>query len=547
MDDFNNDNQPLDSMGEPISPLGSHPVNPLAPDNNMANIPRNPLAPEPGEMPMNSGMQTNGGMPPRNPLAPEPGEMPMNSGMPANNGMPMDNGMPMNSGMQQGYSQPMNQGYGRPMGRPMGQPMMQQNPMMYNQPVDSYGPAMMDGSMGGGYSMGGTKKNSKLFPIIMIGVALVLFVVLLILPKVLPSGGSGGSGEEGGGGSSENGGENGNENGNNGGGTSTLYAITREKVANYCLSNGYKVEQGTATDVEHADGIYTNATEFVMCDKSTSAYNMISYVKVDGKILEDEYVKDFKSELLTEGSGIKTVVSETDHQEYVTAENFTYVVFHDDVIFVAMAPDTDTFETILTGVRGENELNKKYKDIVDRKVFDENTSSLRQSQRDTARRNDISRVDTSLVQYQTNNNTKSINLPGAGIYVGKEDFEGANNCSNTDTACLFVRDYMNSTSLDTKNGFTDPDGTPYSVLITDNWAKDASGTLGVITFNENSRLIEKDGGYTLGGINPFPEHVIYIVPGSRCDGQVVKQTTKRHFAILYQLEGTTGPYCLDDQ
>ena len=37
--------------------------------------------------------------------------------------------------------------------------------------------------------------------------------------------------------------------------------------------------------------------------------------------------------------------------------------------------------------------------------------ALQRSQRDTARRNDLSRVDTSLVQYQTNNSTKVKNLP----------------------------------------------------------------------------------------------------------------------------------------
>ena len=177
--------------------------------------------------------------------------------------------------------------------------------------------------------------------------------------------------------------------------------------------------------------------------------------------------------------------------------------------------------------------------------------ALQRSQRDTARRNDMSRVDTSLVQYQTNNNTKSNNLPGAGSLKGKADFKEGNNCSSTDTACLFVRDYMNSgaAEMEKVNEFEDPEGTPYSVLITDNWAKvsdGGSGTLGVITFNENSKLVEKDGGYTVGGSNPFSEHVVYIVPGGRCEGEVVKQSQKRHFAVLYRLEGA-GVYCIDDQ
>jgi prepilin-type N-terminal cleavage/methylation domain-containing protein len=177
--------------------------------------------------------------------------------------------------------------------------------------------------------------------------------------------------------------------------------------------------------------------------------------------------------------------------------------------------------------------------------------ALQRSQRDTARRNDMSRVDTSLVQYQTNNSTKSNNLPGAGSWKGKADFKDGNNCSSTDTACLFVRDYMNSgaAEMEKANEFEDPEGTPYSVLITDNWAKvsdGGSGTLGVITFNENSKLVEKEGGYTIEGNNPFSEHVVYIVPGGRCEGEVVKQSQKRHFAVLYRLEGA-GVYCIDDQ
>ena len=180
--------------------------------------------------------------------------------------------------------------------------------------------------------------------------------------------------------------------------------------------------------------------------------------------------------------------------------------------------------------------------------------ALQRSQRDTARRNDMSRVDTSLVQYQTNNNTKSNNLPDAGWWKGKADFNGDNNCDSTDTACLFVRDYMNSgaAEMEKVNEFEDPEGTPYSVLITSNWAKvsdGGTGTLGIITpgeGGENSKLIDKDGGYTIGGNNPFSEHVVYIVPGGRCEGEVVKQSQKRHFAVLYRLEGA-GVYCIDDQ
>lgn len=173
--------------------------------------------------------------------------------------------------------------------------------------------------------------------------------------------------------------------------------------------------------------------------------------------------------------------------------------------------------------------------------------ALQRSQRDTARRNDMSRVDTSLVQYQTNNSNKSNNLPKTGKYIGKDDFKEGNNCGTDDPACQFVRDYMNSGSseVEKNNEFEDPDGVPYSLIITNNWGED--GALNAnLQFNENSKLEAKGTGYTIGGNNPFSEYVVYIVPGGRCDGEIVEKSQKRHFAVLYRLEGA-GVYCIDDQ
>ncbi|MBR0480062.1 type II secretion system protein [Candidatus Saccharibacteria bacterium] len=177
--------------------------------------------------------------------------------------------------------------------------------------------------------------------------------------------------------------------------------------------------------------------------------------------------------------------------------------------------------------------------------------ALQRSQRDTSRRNDMSRVDTSLVQYQTNNSTRSNNLPSGPAYWNGSNvdyFKDDKDCSASDIACQFVRDYMNSGASETQkeNTFEDPDGTPYSMYITENWAVSDSITP---TFgNENSKLVlhGSAGGYTIGGDSPFSEHVVYIVPGGRCDGEDVVKSEKRHFAVLYRLEGA-GVYCIDDQ
>ena len=185
--------------------------------------------------------------------------------------------------------------------------------------------------------------------------------------------------------------------------------------------------------------------------------------------------------------------------------------------------------------------------------------ALQRSQRDTARRNDMSRVDTSLVQYQTNNSTLNNNLPTAGRFVPSETDINADGdpifptTCNASSACKFVRDYMNtgaSANDEKVNEFTDPDGKQYGMLITDNWGTLASGAAlsGSVEYNEHSTLVydATEGSYTIGGDSPYEQHAVYVVPGGKCKGTAVIQSEKRHFAILYRLEGA-GVYCIDDQ
>lgn len=172
--------------------------------------------------------------------------------------------------------------------------------------------------------------------------------------------------------------------------------------------------------------------------------------------------------------------------------------------------------------------------------------ALQRSQRDTARRNDMSRVDTSLVQYQTNNQSASTQYPGAGVFNGKTD---ALTC--TTSACKFVREYMNSGSGNaTENEFKDPAGTAYSVVITENYNKAPATGLSTTSLSQGSKskLVQENGGYTItGDAGAFDEYVVYIVPGSECDGPVAKKAlSENHFSVLYRLEGA-GVYCIDDQ
>ena len=150
--------------------------------------------------------------------------------------------------------------------------------------------------------------------------------------------------------------------------------------------------------------------------------------------------------------------------------------------------------------------------------------ALQRSQRDTARRNDMSRVDTSLIQYQTNNqDTKNGDLPGPGAGESDIKWPGASTFGDSgcgqDEACRFVQRYMNSGTDSATNTFKDPDGTYYSV------------SMGHGAWSDNI---------------PTMDYTVYIRTGAKCSGETAVDAADRHFAILYRLEGA-GIYCIDDQ
>ena len=135
--------------------------------------------------------------------------------------------------------------------------------------------------------------------------------------------------------------------------------------------------------------------------------------------------------------------------------------------------------------------------------------SLQRSQRDTQRRNDLSRFTTALTSYQTNNSGK---LPAAGI-TAKYTADAASLCSKN----TFCSAYFGTTEEES----TDPDGTEYKVAIIDKSANYVKPT----TF----------------------DHVIYTVYNAKCgsDGAISSVTGARKYAIVYKLEGS-GYYCQDN-
>ena len=127
--------------------------------------------------------------------------------------------------------------------------------------------------------------------------------------------------------------------------------------------------------------------------------------------------------------------------------------------------------------------------------------ALQRSQRDTQRRDDMSRLATAITQYQTNNNNK---VPMAQ--------------STKPTSTDFIAKYLGGA-----DSVKDPNGSAY-----------------IISFN------------TLGGTVKAPNptaysETIYVYNKAKCDGESMASSTNTNdYAILFKLEGS-GTFCQDNQ
>lgn len=128
--------------------------------------------------------------------------------------------------------------------------------------------------------------------------------------------------------------------------------------------------------------------------------------------------------------------------------------------------------------------------------------ALQRSQRDTQRRNDMSRVATALTQYQANNNK----LP--------DDVKSAT--SNA----AFITNYLGG------NEFKDPDGSLYQVRIR--------------TMRNSGDHVSLAGG----SVN----HLVDIYKSAKCGDKSIDYYSggQNYYALMYKLEGA-GVYCIDNQ
>ena len=150
--------------------------------------------------------------------------------------------------------------------------------------------------------------------------------------------------------------------------------------------------------------------------------------------------------------------------------------------------------------------------------------ALQRQQRNTARKENINALITSIKKYQTNNRGT---LPGTSDTLPTTASYDAsyNGAANKTTWKGFLRNYM-------ENGFNDPSGNPYKLRII---SCGTNKTDAVCTSAANAVNATFPNDYT-----------IFVITEAKCSGNentgALKASNPRRVAILYKLEGS-GLYC----
>ena len=177
--------------------------------------------------------------------------------------------------------------------------------------------------------------------------------------------------------------------------------------------------------------------------------------------------------------------------------------------------------------------------------------ALQRSQRDTQRKNDMSRLVTQIINYQSNNRGALPEAPGSGnnlvvttkYATGSGTKNGIGFGTSNDTWKKFYTNYL----LAGSDTFEDPNGAPYQLYITG--CVDKNGTTGspckASAQRENAEFEE---GYKEGtiGSSTTQNYTVSIVFNAACSGEEATYVTgSRKVAVLYKNEGG-GTICVNN-
>lgn len=184
--------------------------------------------------------------------------------------------------------------------------------------------------------------------------------------------------------------------------------------------------------------------------------------------------------------------------------------------------------------------------------------ALQRAQHDTQRTDDMARVQSKLIDWQSNH---SNNLPAKSEFnasdsanIKQEDgsFVVESSTCNSNKACQFVRDYMNAAATSASGNmdtFKDPSGEYYNIVITENVSGSSfTGTPSGSITNAVTGVTQKLTGDISSGVDidgTIDGYTMFIIPGATCKEDQAVKSTKNNFAVLYRMEGS-GQKCTNN-
>ncbi len=311
--------------------------------------------------------------------------------------------------------------------------------------------------------------------------------------------------------------------------------FTVDYVGDYCeledlnLVDILNSDDGNVGQIKCTESLPIDATEDEVFKART-----IDFLETNSPIMETNYKKNVS--LIEENSILMR--KSGDHKEFyskISDEVYAYYIIDK---YYLMTFSSANVEWLAEIIKGFTDMKiEKYKEDVEEKRI--NNEDLEKSEMELAilRQDDMVKVGKALEKYAEENMKK---LPsGPAFWKGSAEI----NCDATNVACIFARDYLNEPGAE--NSFNDPEGMPYSIYITENLAE--AGALALRLMTEESTLKETTEGYTIGGTEPFKEHIMYVVPGGRCssgDEVAVMKGSSGQYAIIYQVTSKRA-YCSD--
>lgn len=311
--------------------------------------------------------------------------------------------------------------------------------------------------------------------------------------------------------------------------------FTMDNIVSLCDANDLTTLETTRNDSEGIESVEcTEAYTPGVSEERLFRFKTIRLLGSKKPLSETLYGTSIalmdENAVLMRGSG--------DYKEYfskLSDDVYAYYIIGEYYMMTASSVDVEWLARVLKDYTDADLLS--YVDAVNEKHVDYEKMNEIEVGFAAIRKEDMKRLLEAVAKHQEDNHKKLIE--GPSYWEGSTVVE----CDSVNVACNFAKGYLSDDKFNYT--FIDPDGSPYDLYVTENFAK--QGSIATYLMDEENRLVETLEGYTIGGEAPNVKHIMYVVPGGRCgngDEVSVIKGAEKQYAIIYQITSRKA-YCLD--